>query len=363
MTKAALFDYELPGELVAPVPAQRRDESRLLALEQRSGAVTHLRFEELPRLLRAGDLLVVNDARVLTARLAARRSTGGKVDVLLVRQAAIGPEGPRPCIGGDAVWLAMLRPSGRLKEGEVLHLERPGADVQLLQERGSGFWTVRFGDSAPPVGEILREGSMPLPPYILKARRRRGIPEQMPELDRTRYQTVFAKEPGAVAAPTAGLHFTKDVLDRLQDSGVLVRSLTLLVGPGTFRPVRTEQIEEHHLEPEFYHLPGETARAVASARREGRRVIATGTTCCRVLEYVARHGIWQEHSGWTDLFIYPPFEFKVVGALLTNFHLPRSTLLMLVCAFAGRERILSAYAEAIKEGYRFYSYGDAMLIY
>jgi S-adenosylmethionine:tRNA ribosyltransferase-isomerase len=209
---------------------------------------------------------------------------------------------------------------------------------------------------------LERAGAVPLPPYVHRARRSRGLPEEMPELDRERYQTVYAREPGAVAAPTAGLHFTEALLERVREAGVEVRALSLLVGPGTFQPVRAERVCDHRLEAEFFRLPAETACAVSDALQQGRRVVATGTTACRVLEHVARHGPWQESSGWTDLFIYPPFEFKAVGALITNFHLPRSTLLMLVAAFAGRDKVLDAYREAVREGYRFYSYGDAMFI-
>jgi S-adenosylmethionine:tRNA ribosyltransferase-isomerase len=256
----------------------------------------------------------------------------------------------------------MLNGGKALRKGELLSLEWPDADLQLLERQG-GYWVVSLEDPAVSMEEILREGAMPVPPYVLKARRRRGMPTELADLDRERYQTVYARAPGAIAAPTAGLHFTKDLLAALEAKGVLVRPLTLLVGPGTFRPVKTERAEDHVLEPEFYHLPADTALEVGRALSEGRRVIATGTTCCRVLEYVARKAHWQEHGGWTDLYIYPPFEFRVVRALITNFHLPRSTLLMLVCAFAGLERVLDAYRVAIEQKYRFYSYGDAMFIY
>jgi len=243
----------------------------------------------------------------------------------------------------------------------VLALDGDGPDVTLLESRGAGYWTVSFG--GPGATETaMGAGHMPLPPYIVRARRRLGMREHLPELDGERYQTVYARRDGAVAAPTAGLHFTDEVLDRVRDRGVEVRMLSLLVGPGTFRPVKVDEVEEHDLEAEFYHLPAETARAVAAALEGGRRVVATGTTTCRVLEHVARTGNWREHEGWTDLFIYPPFEFRAVGALITNFHLPRSTLLMLVAAFAGRENVLAAYARAVRERYRFYSYGDAMFI-
>jgi len=344
MTRVSLFDYDLPEDLIAAVPAARRDESRLMVLDREGGATAHRRFFDLPDLLRAGDLLVMNDARVLPVRLSARRATGGAVEVLLVR-----PE------GAERRWLAMLRSSGSLREGEALAGEEGAPDVTLVEKRGEGYWTVE-------VAGPLSGGRMPLPPYIVRQRRRQGLPEQMPELDAERYQTVYARRDGAVAAPTAGLHFTDALLGRVRQRGVEARTLSLLVGPGTFRPVKCEEVEDHALDAEFYHLPRETAEAVQAALSEGRRVIATGTTTCRVLEQVARTGRYEEHEDWTNLFIYPPFEFRAVGALITNFHLPRSTLLMLVAAFAGRERVLAAYERAVREGYRFYSYGDAMFI-
>jgi len=351
MTRVDLFDYELPEHLVAAVPAERRAESRLMCLQRSSGVLERHRFRELPQLLRSGDVLVLNDARVLPARLFARRATGGRVEILLVRrQETLAPDTER--------WWALLRSSGTLREDEMLAVEHVDSKVKLVRPGRGGEWLVQVEG----VTQALDGGRLPLPPYVLRARRERGLPEEMPALDRERYQTVFAHEPGAVAAPTAGLHFTPELLQEIRDAGVDVRMLSLLVGPGTFRPVRTEQVEDHELEAESFHLPGDTAEAVERALAEGRRVIATGTTCCRVLEYVARHAEWEGQSGWTDLYIYPPFEFRVVGGLITNFHLPRSTLLMLVSAFAGRERVLAAYREAVRKGYRFYSYGDAMFI-
>jgi len=347
-----LFDYELPEELIAATPAKRRDESRLLVLGRRSGTVGHGRFHDMPGLLREGDLLVMNDARVIPARLHAVRETGGAVELLLVRRQGDDARG----------WLAMVRCGGSLREGERLSLRSMDGRVTLDRAQGNGRWTVLLGESEQEAEAMVQAGAMPLPPYILKSRRRRGLPVEMPELDRVRYQTVFADEPGAVAAPTAGLHFTEALLEQIREKGVETRFLTLMVGPGTFRPVKTENVEEHELDAEFYRLPADTARAVESALRGGRRIVATGTTTCRVLEHVARTGCWEEQSGWADLFIYPPFTFKAVGALLTNFHLPRSTLLMLVSAFAGRENVLEAYRQAVAERYRFYSYGDAMLI-
>jgi S-adenosylmethionine:tRNA ribosyltransferase-isomerase len=353
MTDLDLFDYELPEELIAATPAERRDQSRLLVLDRRTGALEHRRFLDLPELLTAGDLLVMNDARVIPARLRARRTSGGAVELLLVRPRR--PDVPH-------VWLAIVNGRGRLKEGEVLSLEGTEAHLALLERNGDGTWTVSLGIGNEPAGAVQGAGAMPQPPYLRRVRRRRGLPEDMPELDRERYQTVYARRPGAVAAPTAGLHITDRLLECLRARGVRTAMLSLLVGPGTFQPVRAARIEDHRLDAEYFDLPGGTAQAVASALDEGRRIVAVGTTTCRVLEHVARSGGWREQEGWTDLFIYPPFEFRAVGALITNFHLPRSTLLMLVAAFAGRQNVLGAYREAIKEGYRFYSYGDAMLI-
>jgi len=354
MTKTDLYDFSLPPELVATVPAEQRDASRLLVLGRQSGAVQHCVFSDLPKLLRAGDLLVVNNARVLPCRLHATRLTGGVVELLLVRQVEDGPK-------GDPRWLAMLRAGGSLQPREILRLAAAEASVTLVGRRDGGYWVVSLR-SQRTQDAILRHGSMPLPPYIVRARAERGMPPEDAELDQERYQTVYAARDGAVAAPTAGLHFTEDLLASLRAMDVLVRELTLMVGPGTFRPVRSESVEDHALDAEFFHLPGRTAEAVSDALNDGRRVIAVGTTTCRVLEYVARNGRWTEQEGWTDLFVHPPWEFKAISGLITNFHLPKSTLLMLVSALAGRESVLAAYREAIAERYRFYSYGDAMFI-
>ncbi len=362
MTKVESFDYALPEELIAATPAQSRGESRLLELDRCTGRVSLRLFSELPELLRQDDLLVLNDVRVMPARIHARRTTGGAVELLLVR----------PEDGADASgtrWLAIARSSGHVRQGEALRLDAVDAQVVLVEELGAGRWVVSLGEGEKALGDVWKAGRMPLPPYITRARRRQGLPAEMPDLDRERYQTVYARPPepfdrraGAVAAPTAGLHFTEELLERIARRGAEVRKLTLMIGPGTFQPVRTEDVEQHRLEAEYFELPGETAGAVQAALRAGRRVVATGTTTCRVLEYVARTERWEEQSGWTDLFIYPPFEFRAIGALITNFHLPRSTLLMLVCAFAGTENVLNAYRTAVEEWFRFYSYGDAMFI-
>jgi S-adenosylmethionine:tRNA ribosyltransferase-isomerase len=361
MTQIELFDYKLPEELIATVPSEKREMSRLLHLDRHSGETTHRHFSDIKDLLRAGDILIVNNARVIPARLFAHRATGGKVEILLLQSEGGGSQTEKNWYKRTR-WIALLQAGGRLKAGEVLNLQGIDAKITLLEKRSNGRWLIGFHGKDVDMQEVLNAGSMPLPPYILRQRRRRGLPLEIPDIDRERYQTVFAQQPGAVAAPTAGLHFSKKLLKNIEEKGVRIFPLTLLVGPGTFRPVRTEKIEEHSLDAEFYHLPAQTAAAINCAKEEGRRVIATGTTCCRVLEYVEREKNWEEHSGWTDLYIYPPFEFRVTGGLITNFHLPRSTLLMLVSAFAGRENVLAAYREAIERRYRFYSYGDAMFI-
>ncbi len=356
----AQFDYDLPENLVAAVPAERREHSRLLCIEKRTGALNHLeRFERITEFLKPGDLLVLNDARVMSAQLDAQRKTGGKVEVLLVSPAA---PGAARTIENAALWTALLRSGGTIRPGEKLLLPAHQSEITVEEIFEGGYASIRFA-GPDAVRNITNAGKMPLPPYIRRARRRSGMPEHMPELDKERYQTVYACKPGAVAAPTGGLHFTEKLLHDLRRKGVETRSLTLMVGPGTFMPVRTGRVEDHRIAPESYHIPADTASAVKSALEAGRRIVATGTTTVRVLEHLARTGQWREHSGRTGIFIYPPFEFKVTGAMITNFHMPQSTLLMLVSAFAGRENILSAYKEAVERRYRFYSYGDATFLY
>ncbi len=348
----SLLDFELPPGLIAQHPAPRRAGSRLLRLGRETGAVEHLLFSQLPSLLRPGDLLLLNDTRVFPARLFARRASGARVEVFLL--AWPGEDGSAPCL---------LRPAARVRDGEELAL--PGGDALTVRKGGEGGeGGERFRAQAPP-GVLrraaLKDGEVPLPPYI---RRPRGGPVSGPgSEDRERYQTVFARETGAVAAPTAGLHFDEDILAALRGRGVETSTLTLHVGAGTFAPVRERDLSRHRMHQEAYSIPADTAAAVARARGEGRRVVAAGTTVVRALESAAgEDGTVRPGTGLTRLLILPGFPFRVVDALLTNFHLPRSTLLALVCAFAGRERVLAAYAEAVRERYRFFSYGDAMLI-
>jgi S-adenosylmethionine:tRNA ribosyltransferase-isomerase len=348
------FDYDLPERLIAQQPAERREKSRLLRLSRGSGRLSHHTFVELPRLLRRGDLLVLNDTKVIPARFFCRRASGGRVEGLYLKT---GPAG---------AWEVLLKNAGRCKPGERLILQGDASrQLELREDLGEGRWTL-LPTPAGPAEEILsRVGVPPLPPYI-----RRQDDSQFTTADRHRYQTVYAEKAGAVAAPTAGLHFTEEAFADLASAGVDTARVTLHVGLGTFAPVKHEDIAAHPMHSEWYDLPVEAAEKIAAARSQDRRVIAVGTTSLRVLESVARanNGRVVPASGWTDLFVYPPAEFYVVDAMITNFHLPKSTLLMLIAAFCqpggtgGIRMILDAYAEAIRHEYRFFSYGDAMLI-
>lgn len=331
------FDYDLPEELIAQTPVSPRDAARLLVVDKRSGTWRHESFRNLPAYLRAGDVLVRNDTRVMPARLTGVKvPTGGRVELLLLRQET------------KDTWEAMVRPGRRVGPGAVLSFGDGALTAQVLERTEDGGRRVRFR-SVGPLDEVLREvGEMPLPPYIH---------ETLSDPDR--YQTVYADEAGSSAAPTAGLHFTQRLLDEVRAKGAEVVDVTLHVGPGTFRPVKAEYVDEHDMHAEYYRVPEATAEAVDRAQREGRRIIAVGTTTARALEAAWTTG---ESSGWTDLFIYPGYDWRVVDGLLTNFHLPRSSLLMLVSALLGRERTLAAYEAAVQARYRFFSFGDAMLI-
>jgi S-adenosylmethionine:tRNA ribosyltransferase-isomerase len=338
------YDYDLPPERIAQEAVEPRDASRLLYLPPTTGVVEHRRFREIVELVHPGDLLVVNDTRVLPARLYGVRSqTGGRVECLLVRDR------------GQGVWDALVRAGGRPRPGETLALGGGRIRARLEAKGPDGAWRV-FLEADGDLRAVLAEvGVMPLPPYI----RRQDVPEEVHVRDRERYQTVFAASEGAVAAPTAGLHFTTALLETLRAQGVRVVRVTLHVGPGTFRPVTATDLAGHRMHAEQYAMAEETRDAILRTREKGGRVVCCGTTSVRTLETVARTGVLE---GDTDLFIHPPFEFRWTDAVLTNFHLPRSTLLMLVAAFAGRARVLAAYREAVAEGYRFYSYGDAMFL-
>jgi S-adenosylmethionine:tRNA ribosyltransferase-isomerase len=348
--RLADFDFSLPPERVAQEPVARRDASRLMVLDRGAPGVAETRFDRLGDRLRPGDLLVLNDTRVLPARLIGTKPSGGRVELLLVAREDGDP--------GRGIWTCMVSTGRGMRPGTVLALG-PGFEATILGEVPAGRMRVRLAARGGDVdAAIHRHGVMPLPPYI-----HRDIDDRRAPLDRERYQTVYAREEGAIAAPTAGLHFTEDLFRSLAGMGVGVARLTLHVGPGTFQPVRSERVEDHRLEPEFFRLPPETAAAVAACRKRGGRVVAVGTTVTRVLESRARAGGGVESGeGWCGLYIVPGHRFLAVDALLTNFHLPRSSLVILVAAFAGLERVRSAYAEAVARGFRFHSYGDAMLI-
>lgn len=338
------LDYELPDALIAQEPLPHRDGARLLCVDRGSGRLSHRQIVDLASLI-PPSLLVLNDTRVFPARLRGTRSSGGQVELLLIEHV----QG----VGAEQTWLAMGRASKPLRVGTELSFGAGQLSARIEQRMDGGQMHVRLRGEPDVMTVVERIGEMPLPPYIRRA---------VGESDRERYQTVFARESGAIAAPTAGLHLSHDVIEALKAAGHRFASVTLHVGPGTFAPLRHDNLAEHPMHRERYHVPAETVEAIAEAKREGRCVLAIGTTVVRTLESASRDG--ELRAGWADtaLFIYPPYSFRVIDALLTNFHLPRSTLLALVMAFAGVENVRAAYAAAVHERYRFFSYGDAMLI-
>lgn len=343
------YEFPLPAERIAQEPLAERDAARLMVLDRSTGARIHAHVRDLPKFLDAGDLLVVNDTQVLPARVRARTTTGGQVELLFVRPLTTEN-------GKEATWLCLGRPSRRLVKGRSYELSGL-ALAKIEGVLGSGRYAVRVVGIDSVSSYLQQYGEMPLPPYI--ARPKGPRPE-----DRERYQTIFARAPGAVAAPTAGLHFTEQLIRRLQDRGVHLAALTLHVGPGTFLPIRNPDVRQHRMEPEWCSIPDATAAAIRATKSRGGRVVAVGTTCTRALESSATEDEQVVAPGqrWADCFIYPGYRFRVIDALFTNFHLPGSTLLLLVSAFVGRQWLLESYREAIGAGYRFYSYGDAMLI-
>jgi S-adenosylmethionine:tRNA ribosyltransferase-isomerase len=372
------FDYDLPPELIAQEPSPERDASRLLVLERASGRVRHRIFSDLPEYLGPGDLVVLNDTRVMPVRLFGTIRGGRSVEVLLIRP-----------VGQDC-WDALVKPAKHARVGQQLVLACGHLPVEVAAHGSMGHRTLRLPPQVDLRSVLASYGVMPLPPYIKRqvesgergaekeaaAQRPEGEPRAgtdprgagrssevgAPGSDFDRYQTVYAREDGAVAAPTAGLHFTHTLLARLRASGVLIQTITLHVGPGTFQPIRVEDVSRHRMEPERYVISEEAASAVRAAKQEGRRVVAVGTTSVRTLEHAARDGRLRAGSGEADLFIVPGYRFRVADVFLTNFHLPRSTPLLLVSAFAGVAAVRRAYAEAVAARYRFYSYGDAMLV-
>ncbi len=363
--KVSDYDFDLPAECIAQTPAEPRDAARLLVHELGRSSTRHGQVADLAQLLAPGDLLVLNDVRVRPARLFGRRASGGAVELLLL-EAVAQVEAQAP------VWRAMVKPARKLRPGEEIDVADGRLVARALERerspegQGTPFWTLELGagpaageGGAADLAELLEQaGRMPLPPYI----QRDPTGDARDALDRERYQTIFAQEPGAVAAPTAGLHFTHELLERIASRGIETARLHLDVGVGTFLPVQVEDAREHRMHAEKYVVPAETVSAVDAARARGGRIVAVGTTSVRALEAASVSGRLVPGAGETRLFITPGYEFHVVDALITNFHLPRSTLLMLVSALTGRERLLSLYADAIQAGYRFYSYGDAMLV-
>ena len=355
------FDFELPPELIAQEPPARRGDSRMLVLDRATGAIVHSRVRELHRWLRPGDLMVMNDTRVFPARLLGEwEDTGGRIELLLVEPVdASGAVIPGDVRGDEGRWTCLCRSGRPPRPGQAAVFGGGALRTTVDEACGEGSVIVRFHADVPLMEALSRFGAVPVPPYI----RRSGDDLARAAMDRERYQTVYAAHTGAVAAPTAGLHFTEDILDDLAARGVSRAFVTLHVGPGTFKPVKSETVEGHAIDPERYEVPAATADAVRRCRESGGRILAVGSTSVRTLETMARApGAPCACAGRSGLYIYPPFDFRCVDLMLTNFHLPRSSLLMMVSALAGRERVLAAYREAVRERYRFYSYGDCMLI-
>ncbi len=336
------FDYELPAELIAQYPLRQRDESRLMLVDRERGTIQHYVFRDLPSLLQPNDLLILNNTQVLPARLyGRRRATGGKWEGLFLGEQ-------------EGIWEFACQTRGTLHAGEVIDVEPAGLHLTLQEKTSSGHWRAVPSPGGPTWELLKKHGRMPLPPYI-----RRGRAEPT---DTQRYQTIYASQPGAIAAPTAGLHFTDEVFTALKTRGIEWSSLTLHVGAGTFEPIRASDFRQHLMHAEYGEFPESTVEAIHRCRHRGGRVVAVGTTSVRVLETVAARGPLEAWRGETNVYIYPPYEFRLVDAMITNFHLPRSTLLLLVGAFAGGELLRAAYEAAVADKYRFYSYGDAMLI-
>ena len=339
--KTSDFYYDLPHELIAQTPIEKRDTSRLMTLDRATGETGHHHFYDLPDFLRPGDCLILNNSRVLPARLVGQRLPGGGIcEVLLLNDR------------GENIWECLVRPGRKLRKGTKLSFGNGELTAEIVEQLEEGGRLIRFDYEGIFLEVLEHLGRMPLPPYIKEELQ-----------DQERYQTVYSKVLGSAAAPTAGLHFTPELLDIIQRKGVRIGYVTLHVGLGTFRPVKEDAIEDHPMHSEYCTIPQETADLINETRANGGRCICVGTTSCRTLEsWAADDGHMEARSGWTDIYIYPGYKFKVMDGLVTNFHLPESTLIMLVSAFAGREHVLSAYAEAVRERYRFFSFGDAMFI-
>ncbi len=341
--KLSLFDYDLPEELIAQYPLEKRDESRLMVLNRQTKSIQHSKFLELHSFLESGDLLVLNNTKVIPARLIGRKErSGGKVEILL-----ISPK-------GEGLWEALVKHSSRMSIGTKVIFGKGEYIARIMDKTESQGRLIQFENENEVKDLLNKYGKPPLPPYVKR---------ETDEEDKKRYQTIYAKYNGAIAAPTAGLHFTESVFNKLKSKGIEIVEITLHVGLGTFQPVKVENIEEHEIHSEYLTVNPDTAQRINQTKAEGGKIVAVGTTSVRALESASdENGIIKPYSGFTNIFIYPGYKFRIVDKLITNFHLPKSTLIMLVSAFAGRDFIMSAYNEAIKERYRFYSYGDAMLI-
>lgn len=343
------FNYHLPRELIAQLPCEKRDESRLMILHRKDGTIKHRKFFELTDYLKHGDVVALNNTKVIPARLYGKKTTGGTVEILLIQRLQTADQ--------NSLWRCLINPSKGLKKGSEILFDH--GMYAMVIEKESGAWLINLHADTDIDKAIENIGTMPLPPYIKRA----SGENRISELDRERYQTIFAKEKGAIAAPTAGLHFTPELLKMIQNLGVEILYITLHTGIGTFKPVKEADITRHRMTPEYYDIHPSAFEAVRKAKQERRRIIAVGSTVTRTLETMVKQS-WEnpQLTGSTDLFIYPGYKFHVVDALITNFHLPKTTLLMLVAAFAGMDFIKMAYAEAVQLRYRFFSYGDAMMI-
>ncbi|MCF6149060.1 MAG: tRNA preQ1(34) S-adenosylmethionine ribosyltransferase-isomerase QueA [Candidatus Kuenenia sp.] len=344
--KVADYDFDLPKELIAQKPMGKRENARLLVLHRYSGKIEHRKFNEITDYLSPEDILVLNNTKVIPSRIAGQKAHGAYIDLLFTEELE------------DNCWKALLKSNAPLKKGERIYLDNATISAILLEKHEDSSWILQIENGANIKELMDRDGEMPLPPYIKRQKKNNTLSA----MDAERYQTVFAKKEGAIAAPTAGLHFSEGVLKKIKHRGVEIEFVTLHVGLGTFLPIKAEEIQQHCMHKEYYEYSKELIRKITTTKNREGRIIATGSTSCRVLETIALSSNIHRFSGYTDLFIYPPYQFKYVDVLITNFHLPKSTLLLLVSAFAGREQILNAYEIAKKEGYRFYSYGDCMLI-
>ncbi len=345
-TRLSDYDYDLPRERIAQQPLKTREDARLLVLYRSSGKIEHRTFREIIEYLHPGDLLVLNNTKVIPALIPGKRCSGASLELLLTQEL------------GDNQWKALIKSNAKLKIGEEIYTDHYRIPAKLLDKDENGAWSIKFDEKYNVKDLLSKIGKMPLPPYI----KRKKNEDTLSSLDKERYQTIFAQEEGAIAAPTAGLHFSQSILETIKQNGVEMGFVTLHVGAGTFLPIKADDIRSHVMHREYYECSRETIQNIQKAREEKRRIIAVGSTSCRVLETIAMGGKTPQLSGWTNLFIYPPFTFQYVDVLLTNFHLPKTTLFLLVTAFAGRENIMNAYETAKSNGYRFFSYGDCMMI-